>query len=117
MYTIRKEFACSCGHQLVGLPEEHPCSRPHGHNYVITVELKAKTLNGVGFVKDYRELDHIKKFIDEQMDHRNLNDVFPFNPTAELLAKHLFDIFIEKTNWLVAVEVSETPKTHARYEP
>lgn len=117
MYTIRKEFACSCMHFLVGLPEEHPCARHHGHNYVIVVELKSETLNKVGFVKDYGELKPIKDWIDEKMDHRPLNDVFPFNPTAEKIAAHLFELFKPEHPALCAVEVSETPKTMARYEP
>ena len=117
MYKIRKEFHCSCGHCLVGLPQSHPCSHQHGHNYVITVELTAKRLNSVGFVVDYRELDNVKKYIDDIMDHHNLNDVYPFNPTAELLASHLYEVFHRLNSYITAVEVSETPKTSARYEP
>lgn len=123
MYVIRKEFQACCSHQLTGLPEDHPCSRLHGHNYTIIVELRSETLNEVGFIKDYRELDVIKKWIDENMDHQHLNDVFSFNPTAENLAKNLFTIFSILLYplplgdvILQAVEVSETPKTNARYE-
>ena len=89
MFKITKKFECCSGHMLTGLPETHPCSRQHGHNYVITVELSNEFLNSVGFVKDYRELDVIKNWINENMDHKNLNDVFDFNPTAENMAFHL----------------------------
>lgn len=116
MYKISKEFAFSASHILEGLPESHPCSRLHGHNYVITVHLKAKELNVVGFVKDYRELDEIKQYIDDKLDHRHLNDIFPFNPTAENMAKFLYETFSKDIPEIYAVEVSETPKTTAIYE-
>jgi 6-pyruvoyltetrahydropterin/6-carboxytetrahydropterin synthase len=118
MFIIRKEFAFSASHQLQGLPEEHPCSRLHGHNYVITVELRSDTLNDVGFVRDYRALEPIKKWIDETLDHQHLNDVFEneLNPTAECMASFFYYLFVKWVPELHAVEVSETPKTTARYE-
>lgn len=116
MYKISKQFAFSASHILEGLPQEHPCSRLHGHNYMITVHLRADSLNDVGFVKDYRDLDNVKKYIDNTLDHRHLNDIIPFNPTAENIAKHLYDIFKTEIPELYAVEVSETPKTTAIYE-
>lgn len=116
MYKISKQFSFSASHILDGLPPEHPCSRLHGHNYVITVHLKSEQLNTVGFVKDYRELDSVKRYIDEQLDHRHLNDIFPFNPTAENIAKYLYDVFRKDIPEIYAVEVSETPKTTAIYE-
>jgi 6-pyruvoyltetrahydropterin/6-carboxytetrahydropterin synthase len=118
MFTISKEFHFSAGHHLTGLPETHPCSEVHGHNYVVTVELrvkKRKELTPVGFVQDYRELEPIKQWIDKNLDHKDLNKVFNFNPTAELMAEALYNMFKEKFPKLSAVSVSETPKTTARY--
>src|SRR5215468_9371730 len=34
-YTISKFFEFSAAHHLTGLPDDHPCSRVHGHNYVV----------------------------------------------------------------------------------
>lgn len=116
MYKISKEFSFSASHILEGLSTDHPCSRLHGHNYTVTVHLEAEDLDSVGFVKDYRQLDNVKKYIDDNLDHRHLNDVYDFNPTAERLAKHLYDLFIECIPQLKAVEISETPKTTAIYE-
>ncbi|NDW10404.1 6-carboxytetrahydropterin synthase QueD [Dysgonomonas sp. 520] len=116
MYKISKQFSFSASHVLEGLPCEHPCSRLHGHNYVVTVHLKAGELDNVGFVRDYRALQSVKDYIDDNLDHRHLNDILPFNPTAEHLAKYLYDIFKKDIPELFAVEVSETPKTSAIYE-
>jgi 6-pyruvoyltetrahydropterin/6-carboxytetrahydropterin synthase len=116
MYKISKQFTFSASHILDGLPADHPCARLHGHNYVVTVHLKAEDLNEVGFVKDYRELAFVKEYIDNNLDHRHLNDVFQMNPTAENIAKKLYDIFVVEIPQIYAVEISETPKTTAIYE-
>lgn len=127
MYTISKEFHFSASHILYGLNDGHPCGRMHGHNYVVIVELQSQSLNKTGFVKDYRELDPIKKFIDEELDHRHLNDVldpykssfplFPGNPSAEIMAKQLYLVFHNMVPEVTAVTVKETPKTAATYRP
>ena len=117
MYTITKEFHFCASHVLEGLEKDHPCARLHGHNYVLKVELKSDKLNDVGFIKDYRALQPVKEYVDEVLDHRHLNDVFVCNPTAENMAKELFYIIKKHIPELSAVELSETPKTNARYEP
>jgi 6-pyruvoyltetrahydropterin/6-carboxytetrahydropterin synthase len=117
MFTISKTFEFSASHKLEGLSPEHPCSRLHGHNYSVTLTLRSNTLNAVGFVRDYRELGVIKQDLDEALDHRHLNDVFDFNPTAELIAKRLFDEYINLIPELINVTVKETDRTSATYEP
>lgn len=115
MYTITKEFEFSASHWLEGLPEGHSCGRLHGHNYKVTVELQTGELNHVGFVRDYGDLRAVKELIDERLDHRHLNEVVPVNPTAENLAIWLFGQLWARYPELVAVRVSETPKTWAEY--
>jgi len=118
MFTIEKEFTFSASHRLNGLPADHPCARLHGHNYAVIFTLKSETLNEVGFVRDYREMDSVKRWIDAQIDHRDINTIFPkMNPTAENLAKLFFEVFRLEFPELVAVTVKETDKTRATYEP
>ena len=118
MFRISKEFHFSASHQLTDLPEDHPCHRMHGHNYIVVVELASKTLDRFGFVVDYRELAPFKTYIDEVFDHRHLNDVMNDNRvTAERLAAHFFDWCKERWREVAAVKVSETPKTWAEYRP
>jgi 6-pyruvoyltetrahydropterin/6-carboxytetrahydropterin synthase len=91
------------------------------------VVLRAPKLDPVGFVKDYRELDGIKRWIDNNLDHRHLNDVLDFNPTAENLAEYLYNKFTtllhpptsaaQPDYVLEAVVVAETEKTWAEYVP
>jgi 6-pyruvoyltetrahydropterin/6-carboxytetrahydropterin synthase len=116
MYRINKKFHFSASHILNGLPEAHPCSRLHGHNYVADFFFQSETLNDTGFVIDYRELETVKRYIDSTIDHRHLNDVLSINPTAENIARTLYDRFKPEFPQLYKVEISETPKTKATYE-
>jgi len=103
---------------LVGLAEDHPCARLHGHNYVVVIELQSSELNRNGFVRDYHELAPLKSYIDDTLDHRHLNDILgDTNVTAEHLAKHLYDWSRSRWAEISAVRVSETPKTWAEYRP
>ncbi len=118
MYRISKEFHFSASHQLLGLPEDHQCARLHGHNYVVVVELESDTLNAHGFVRDYLELAPLKRYIDDELDHRHLNDVLGDDcVTAERMAKHLYDWCAARWPETRAVRISETPKTWAEYRP
>jgi 6-pyruvoyltetrahydropterin/6-carboxytetrahydropterin synthase len=117
MYTISKQFTFDASHQLMGMPEGHPCGRLHGHTYTVIVELKGPNLTPEGFLRDYGNLKPIKEYIDSTLDHRHLNDVLNTNPTAELIALHIFEYFKHDFPEMNAVSVKETPKTIARYEP
>ena len=119
MHTISKQFAFSASHVLRGLPETHPCSRLHGHNYIVELSLSG-LLDDVGFVVDYRELSPFKDYLDAELDHQHLNDQLPGNPTAERMALWLAYWAAEHLDlpanvWELGVAVSETPKTWARY--
>lgn len=123
MYRISKEFTFSASHQLTHLPGDHQCARLHGHNYKVIVQLKSNSLDKNGFVMDYGLLWVCKRYIDEQLDHRHLNDVLRSSQatTAENLAKHLHGVFdallFGNTGFsiLECVGVSETDKTMAWY--
>lgn len=118
MFTITKQFSFSASHQLLNLPETHQCHRLHGHNYIVEVELQGETLNQYGFIRDYNELGPLKSYIDDELDHRHLNDVFGHDDiTAEFLAKTLYDWAKQKWPEVSALRVSETPKTWAEYRP
>lgn len=115
MFEIRKQFTFSAAHQLDHLPKDHPCSRIHGHNYIVEIVLQAETLNGDGFVIDYGDLAPLQRHIDQLFDHRCLNEWFPSYPTAENIAQYLFAWCHATWPQTVAVRVSETPKTWAEY--
>jgi 6-pyruvoyltetrahydropterin/6-carboxytetrahydropterin synthase len=120
MLSITKEFHFSASHQLDHLPPDHPCTRLHGHNYIVVIELssEAANLNPAGFVRDYRELGSLKKWIDEFIDHRHLNDMMGGkNASAENLAMWIYEKWSGEFPEMTAVRVSETPKTWATFRP
>ena len=43
--------------------------------------MQAAALDDVGFVRDYRELSALKKFLDKTGDHNHLNDVLGHDKT------------------------------------
>ncbi len=117
-FRIAKRFLFSASHIIGGLPLCHPCSRLHGHNYTGEVELKSATLDQIGFVRDYHDLDAFKSFIHETLDHRHLNDVLGHDrTTAEEIARYLFDWCKARWPETSAVRVSETPDTWAEFRP
>ena len=83
MYKVRKRLEISASHSLK-LSYESKCENLHGHNWIIEVWCRAEELNRDGMVVDFA---HIKKMIKDTLDHKNLNDVLQFNPTAENIAK------------------------------
>ena len=117
MYIITKEFAFEASHQLDHLPASHKCSRLHGHSYRVEVVLESAELNADGFVRDYGELAPFKTFVNDKLDHRNLNDVVPGVSSAENLARWLYEFASSLWPEVAAVRVSETQKTWAEYRP
>jgi 6-pyruvoyltetrahydropterin/6-carboxytetrahydropterin synthase len=83
MYYIQKKIEVSASHQLT-LDYESKCTQLHGHNWVITIFCRSRELNNNGMVVDFSE---IKKKIKQPLDHKFLNEVLPFNPTAENIAR------------------------------
>lgn len=87
MYYVKKRFEISAAHCL-SLSYESKCTKVHGHNWIITVECRAKELNKEGMVTDFT---HIKKIVMDRLDHSLINDVIEGNPTAENIARWIVD--------------------------
>ncbi len=121
-FTIAKRFSFSASHVLTAVPADHKCRRLHGHNYEVEIVCAADELDARGMVVDYFDLDPVKRFIDETVDHRHLNDVVLGEPTAERLAWWLYESLTGTLptavgERVVAVRVYETPTTWAEYRP
>jgi 6-pyruvoyltetrahydropterin/6-carboxytetrahydropterin synthase len=122
VFLIAKRFRFSASHSLYGLPETHPCSRLHGHNYEVELVLGSEQLDEAGFVVDYRQLAPFADYLNAYLDHRHLNQVLSVQPSAELIAQKLYDWCRSSMpgsigGHVVAVRVSETPNTWAEYRP
>ena len=83
MYFVEKTFEVAGCHRL-NLSYPSKCTSLHGHNWIITVYCKAEALNEEGMVVDFT---HVKERIHGYLDHGNFNELLPFNPTAENIAR------------------------------
>ncbi|WP_075964199.1 6-carboxytetrahydropterin synthase QueD [Parabacteroides massiliensis] len=108
MYTVIKRMEISAAHSL-SLSYPSKCENLHGHNWIVTVHCRSKELNADGMVIDF---SHIKRIVKDQLDHRNLNEVLPFNPTAENIARWICD----QLPCCYKVEVQESEGNTAIYE-
>lgn len=108
MYFLTKRIEISAAHKL-RLDYESKCTRMHGHNWIITVHCRAKELNANGMVTDFT---HIKHTVMDALDHACLNDVVPFNPTAENMARWICD----NVENCYRVDIQESEGNTASYE-
>ena len=108
MYTVKKRMEIAGAHRL-NLNYESKCANLHGHNWIVTVWCKSKTLDDNGMVIDFT---HIKREVQDKLDHKFLNDVVPFNPTAENIAKWV----CEQIPNCYRVSVQESEGNVATYE-
>jgi len=83
MYYLKKRMEISASHCLK-LDYDSKCKNLHGHNWIVDVYCKSEDLNQNGMIIDFTE---IKKLIHDKIDHKNLNEVLGFNPTAENMAR------------------------------
>jgi len=121
MYSVRVEADFAAAHSLTHYHGK--CERLHGHNYRVRAFARGETLGEGGMLLDFGILKGALRSVCAELDHTNLNDfpVFAQDPSAERIAKHVFDrlaetLPAEAASLLWAVEVFETPTSLARYE-
>ncbi len=91
MYEITVEDRFSSAHQLRNY--EGKCENLHGHNWIVKVSIRGNNLDDKGMLIDFKVLKKILNKIIEELDHKFLNEIPPFdklNPTAENIASHIY---------------------------
>ncbi len=131
MYIVTKEIYFCYGHRL--LDYQGKCMYLHGHNGRVEVELQSNQLDKRAMVFDFNDISRaIKTWIDETLDHmmilREDDPVVPAlkekrerylaiktNPTAEVIAKMIFDYVKSQGFPVSAVTLWETESSFATY--
>lgn len=131
MYAVARDFSFSYGHRLYRY--EGKCCRLHGHNAEARVEVEVDELNEQGMALDFVKLKSVVGgWIDEELDHRVLLSkddplaailleqgepvvVFDGNPTAELIAKTIYDYAASQGLNVKRVVFWETKNCRAAY--
>jgi 6-pyruvoyltetrahydropterin/6-carboxytetrahydropterin synthase len=132
MYRVTREFEFCYGHRL--LDYEGKCRHLHGHNGRAVITLAALDLDPRGMVMDFSRIKRVVgHWIDETLDHKMLlheNDpVLPFlrqqgepvyvmkvNPTAENIARLIYDYTAAQGFPVIEVRLWETAHCYATYE-
>jgi 6-pyruvoyltetrahydropterin/6-carboxytetrahydropterin synthase len=131
MYRVSREIDFCYGHRL--LDYDGKCRFLHGHNGRVVITLEAPELDSRGMVIDFGEIKSVvSRWIDQQLDHRMIlhrdDPVVPMlqelgeplylldeNPTAENIAKLIFQFTREHGFPIVEARLWETPRCFATY--
>ena len=122
MFEVMIERHFSSAHQLRGYKGK--CENLHGHNYKIEIYARGRELNNIGLLVDFVELKEAADGIVQYLDHRNINELPPFdeelNPSAENLARFILEWIAarigDKRVEIYKVRCFETPTSVATYQ-
>lgn len=131
MYQVTREIPFCYGHRLLNYNGK--CRNLHGHNGLAVITIESEDLDELGMVTDFSEIKAVvSKWIDDNLDHRMLLNkedpllptlreihepvfVMDVNPTAENIAKLIFDV-VETAGFPVTkVTLWETASCFATY--
>ena len=91
MYELHIESEFAAAHCLRGYTGQ--CERLHGHNWRVQVALQAELLNDLGMAIDFKDAKALLAKVVAAFDHRNLNELPPFekdNPTTENVSRVIY---------------------------
>lgn len=115
MFELSVSSKFNSAHNLRNYDGE--CEALHGHSWKIEVFIKGDKLNNIGLLVDFKIIKKELNLVIEKLDHKYINNIEPFdkiNPTAENLAKFIYDSLKDKFI-LSKVVVWESESTSASY--
>jgi 6-pyruvoyltetrahydropterin/6-carboxytetrahydropterin synthase len=133
MFRVSREIDFCYGHRLLNY--DGKCKYLHGHNGRAIITIESASLDERGMVLDFSEIKRVvSSWIDEQLDHRMLlhrsDPVVPLlqqmgeplflmdeNPTAENIARLIFEFTATHGFPIVECQLWETPRCYATYRP
>lgn len=131
MFRVTQEIEFCYGHRLLNY--DGKCKNLHGHNGKAVIALEGESLDHRGMVIDFSDIKkQVAGWIDINLDHRMILNradpvvdylrqqqepifVIETNPTAENIAKLIFDFAKSQNLPIVEVSLWETFKSYATY--
>jgi|SRR5262245_19146399 len=131
MFRVTREIHFCYGHRLLNY--DGKCKHLHGHNGKAVVVLESPSLDGLGMVVDFSQIkEKVGAWIDQTLDHQMIlhrdDPALPFlrqqnepvyvvdvNPTAENIAKLIYDRVKAQGFPVVEVALWETESSFATY--
>jgi len=121
-YEVMIERHFSSAHQLRGYKGK--CENLHGHNYKIEIFARGAELNNIGLLIDFVDMKKAADEVTDYLDHRNINELPPFdeelNPSAENLARFILEYIAGRVDddrvRVYKVRCYETPTSVATYQ-
>lgn len=122
MFEVMIERNFSSAHQLRGYNGK--CENLHGHNYKVEIFARGQELDNIGLLIDFGDLKRAADEIVNYLDHRNINELPPFdeelNPSAENMARYFLERIGEQVGdervRVYKVRIYETPTSVATYQ-
>lgn len=120
LFEIEVELSFSAAHRLREYGTN--CENLHGHNWTVVAAVRGPKLNRLGVCIDFRELKKALGEILDELDHKNLNTIPPFNkinPSAENIARFVYEKLSKKikskTARVARVKIAESRGCWAIY--
>lgn len=106
---LTKEFTFEAAHSLPRVPAGHKCGRLHGHSFRVEVTVRGAVDVRTGWLMDFGELKEQFRPLEEQLDHRFLNEVPGLeNSTSENIARWIWERLKPQVPPLWSITVHET---------
>ena len=131
MYRVTREIHFCYGHRLLNY--DGKCRHLHGHNGRAQITIAAMNLDELGMVLDFSRIKQVvSSWIDETLDHKMIlhkdDPALPFmrqqgepvfvmdkNPTAENIARLIYDYTAAQGFPVLEVQLWETENCFASY--
>jgi 6-pyruvoyltetrahydropterin/6-carboxytetrahydropterin synthase len=106
---LTKEFRFEAAHLLPNAPKGHKCARLHGHSFRVEITIRGPVDPVSGWLMDFADLKKAFAPLEEQLDHRYLNDIPGLeNSTSENLAHWIWTHLHDRLPHLAEITVHET---------
>jgi 6-pyruvoyltetrahydropterin/6-carboxytetrahydropterin synthase len=133
MFRVSRQIDFCYGHRLLNY--DGKCRYLHGHNGRAIITIESATLDPRGMVMDFSDIKRVVSgWIDDNLDHAMLlqrsDPLAPYlqqqgepiylmdeNPTAENIARLIYDFTASRGFPIVECSLWETPNCFATYRP